>query len=84
MHISSSVCFKESCLKLRYVYLSSSVRLNKSCFKVAVCIYHQLFITRKVVESCGMYLSWSGHLKESCLKLWYANIIECSSKGKLF
>ena len=53
-------------------------------FKVLVCIYHQVFITRKAVQSCGMYISWSVHLMESCLKLRYVYIIKCSSQGKLF
>ena len=64
--------------------ISSSVHLKESCFKVTVLIYHQLFITRKAVLSCGMDISWSVYHKESCLKLRYVYIIKCSSQGKLF
>ena len=53
MHVSSSVNLKESCLKLRYVYIMECSSQGKS-FKVALCIYHQVFISRKVVSSCGM------------------------------
>ena len=64
--------------------ISSSVYLKESCFKFTVWIDQGVFITRKVVSSCGMYISWSVHHKESCLQLPYASIIKCSSQGKLF
>ena len=57
---------------------------QEKLFKVAVCIYDRVFISSKVVKSCGMYISSSVHLKKSCLKLWYVYIIKCSSQGKLF
>ena len=38
MHVSSSVNLKESCLKLRYVYIMECLSQGKS-FKVAVCVY---------------------------------------------
>ena len=38
----------ESCLKMRYEYIMAFF-LKESCFKVAVCIYHRMFISRKVV-----------------------------------
>ena len=31
-----------------------------------------------------MYISWSVHHKEGCLKLRYAYIIKCLSQGELF
>ena len=31
------------------MHISLSVDLKKTCFKVAICIYHQVFISRKVV-----------------------------------
>ena len=48
MYISSSVHRKESCLKLRYGYIMEFSSQGK-LFKVAVCIYQQVFISRKVV-----------------------------------
>ena len=66
MYISWSVHHKESCLKLRYAYIIESSSQGK-LFKVAVCIYHCVFIRRKVVLTCGMYISWSVYHKESCL-----------------
>ena len=84
MYISWSVHHKESCVKLRYAYIIKCSSQGK-LFKVAVCIYHQVFITRKVVLSCSMYISCSVYHKESCLKLRYGYImIECLSQGKLF
>ena len=67
MNISSSVHLKESCLKLRYEYIMECSSQGK-LFKVVVCVYHQVLITRKVVLSCGMNISSSVHLKESCFK----------------
>ena len=49
------------------MYISWSVHLKESCFKVAVCVYHEVFISTKVV-----------------LKLRYACVIKCSSRGELF
>ena len=65
MYLSWSVHLKESCLKLRYVYIMESssqgkfskvavcmyhgVFISGKVFKVAVCIYHQVFILKKVV-----------------------------------
>ena len=67
------------------MYISSNVYLKESCFEVTVCIYHGVFITRKVVLSCGMYISWSVYHKKSSLKLRYGYImIKCLSQGKLF
>ena len=76
------------------LYISWSVHYKESCFKVAECIYHGVFITRKVVlqlrnvylmgrssqgkfiQSCGIYISWSVHCNESCLK-----VTECICHG---
>ena len=67
MDRSRRVYHKESCVKLRYVYIMECLSQGK-LFKVAVCIYHQVFISRKVV------------LK---LQYGYI-MIKCSSQGKLF
>ena len=32
------------------MYISRSVQRKESCFKVAECIYHGVFISRKVVS----------------------------------
>ena len=76
------------------MYISWSVHPKESCFKVAECIYHGVFIERKVAlqlrnvyimtcsskgklfYSCGIYISWSVHPKESCLK-----VAECIYHG---
>ena len=39
---------RESCLKMRYEYIMAFFSQGK-LFKVAVCIYHRMFISRKVV-----------------------------------
>ena len=83
MYISVSIYHKKSCLKLRYEYIMECLSQGK-LFKVVVCIYHQVFIARKVVQSCGMYILSSVHREESCLKLRYGYIMACSSEGKLF
>ena len=69
------------------MHISLSVHHKRSCFNVAECIYHGVFIERKVVlklrnvymiqcssqgklfYSCGMYISWRVHRKESCFKV---------------
>ena len=53
-------------------------------FKNAVCIYHGFFSLETLFEGCGMYISSSVHLKESCLKFRYEYIMQCSSQEKLF
>ena len=47
MYISSSVHLKESCLKLRYEYIIKCSS-HRKLFKIAVRIYYQVFISRKV------------------------------------
>ena len=83
MDRSRRVDHKEGSVKLRYVYIMECLSQGK-LFKVVVCIYHQVFIARKVFQSCGMYISSSVHRKESCLKVRYVYIIKCSSQEKLF
>ena len=83
MDISWSFHHKESCLKLRYEYIMECLSQGKM-FKLVVCIYHQVFIARKVFQSCGLYISSSVHRKESCLKVRYVYIIKCSAQEKLF
>ena len=83
MYISLSVHHKESCLRFWYVYIIQRPSRGKLS-KVFVCIYDRVFISRKVVESCGMNISSSVHLKKSCLKLRYVYIIKCLSQEKLF
>ena len=97
MYISCSIHLKESFLKLRYVYIIECLSQEK-LFKVAVCIYHQVFISRKGVlklrygyimikfSSLGKLFKvavWIYH-KQCSLKLRYEYIIKCSSQGKLF
>ena len=67
MYISSSVHHMESCLKLWYACIIKCL-LQGKLFKGAVWIYHQVFISRKVL------------LK---LQYEYI-IIKCLSEGKLF
>ena len=67
MDISWRVHHKEGCFKLRYVYIIECLSQGKLS-KVAVCIYHQVFISRKVI------------LK---LRYGYI-MIKFSSQGKLF
>ena len=64
--------------------ISSSVHLKESCFKLTVWIYQQVFISRKVVLSCGMCCHEVFISSKVVLKLQYAYIIKCSSQGKLF
>ena len=48
MDRSRRVYHKEACVKLRYVYIMECSSQGK-LFKVAVCIYHRMFISRKVI-----------------------------------
>ena len=49
MYLSWSVHLKESSLKLRHVYIMESSSQEKF-FKVAICMYHGVFISSKVFK----------------------------------
>ena len=67
------------------MYISWSVHLKESCFKVAVCVYHEVFISTKVVLKLQyayiIKCSSQGKLFKVALCVF---IIQCSSQGKLF
>ena len=79
------------------MYISSRVLVQESWYKVAVCIYHQVFISRKVdtklqyvyIITCSWYkvaVCIYHHVficSKVDVKLRYVYIIRGSSEGKL-
>ena len=68
------------------MYISSGVHLQESWYKVAICIYHQSFICRKIdVKLRYVYILYYHVfiLRKVYIKLRNAYIIKCSPTGKL-
>ena len=63
------------------MYVLSHVYQEESCFKVAECLYHHVFIWRKVFLKLR-----NVHVitRQVVLKLRNVDIITCSSGGKWF
>ena len=67
------------------MYISSCSHYKERCFKVAQCIYHHVFITRKdVLKLCSVYIYQVFITRKVVLKLRNVYIILCSLQGKLF
>ena len=65
--------------------ISWSVHLKESFFKVAECIYHGVFIARKVFFTVAECIYYGVFIERQVVpKLRFVYFMECSSPGKLF
>ena len=69
MYISSSLHRKESCLKVEVSIYHPVFIERKVVLKLRLICIMESSSQGKFFQSCGMYISWSVHRKESCFKV---------------